>query len=136
MLKSLGFYKWAADGKMGPGTRSALTAFQKKNNIAATGKADLKTLNELRKQTMARSADRKPSVKKKDGAASRKISYDIKTIQSLLKGAGFYKGQIDGRMGPETVKAIKQFQRSRNLKAGGVMNVKTWEELKALEPRR
>ena len=136
MLKELGFYKRVVDSKMGKETRSALTAFQKQNNIDATGKADLKTLNELRKQTMARSADRKPSVKKKDGAVDLEVSYDIKTIQSLLKEAEFYKGQIDGRMGPETVKAIKQFQMSRSLKASGVINVKTWKELKKLEPRR
>ena len=100
------------------------------SNIAATGKVDLKTLNELRKQTSVWFEDSKPPVKNKDGASDREISYDIKTVQLLLKSTGFYKGKIDGKMGPETVKAIKRFQRSKNLKASGIINVKTWEKLK------
>jgi len=130
MLKELKFYAGFVDGKMGKETKNALTAFQKRNNIAATGKVDLKTLNELRKQTSVWFEDSKPPVKNKDGASDREISYDIKTVQLLLKSTGFYKGKIDGKMGPETVKAIKRFQRSKNLKASGIINVKTWEKLK------
>jgi len=135
MLKDLKFYSRSLDGKMGPQTRKALEAFQRKNNISVTGKADSKTLTELRKQIAARAKDIRPIVKKKDVAA-QKVSYNIKTIQSLLKNAGFYKGEIDGKMGPETVRAIKQFQRSKNLKESGVINVKTWEELKKYESGR
>src|SRR3989338_8918161 len=105
-------------------TRSPLTAFQKKNSISATGKADLKTLNELRKQTSSQSKNNKATAKNKK-TPGPKISYDIKTIQLLLKKAGFHKGQIDGKMGPETVKAIKQFQKSNNFKESGVINAKT-----------
>jgi len=130
MLKELKFYAGPVDGKMGKETRNALAAFQKKNNIAATGKVDLKTLNGLRKQTSVWFEDSKPPVKNKDGSSDSKNSYDIKTIQLLLKSAGFYKGKIDGKMGPETVKAIKRFQRSKNLKASGIINFKTWEKLK------
>lgn len=135
MLKELGFYRGFVDGKMGKETRSALTTFQKINSIDATGKADLKTLNELRKQTRSQSKNNKTTAKKKEDPG-QKVSYDIKTTQSLLKKAGFHKGQIDGKMGPETVKAIKQFQRSKNLKESGVINVKTWEELRKYETGR
>ena len=135
VLKDLGFYRGVVDGKMGKETRSALMLFQKKNNIDATGKADSKTLNELQKQTY-RSKNSSPPLRKKQDSSGQKVSYDIKTIQSLLKDAGFYKSEIDGKMGPLTVKAIKRFQKSRNLKESGVMNVKTWEELKKYEPGR
>lgn len=132
MLKELKIYTGPVDGKMGKDTRNALTAFQKKNNIAATGKANLKTLNGLRNQTSVWLEDSKPPVKNREGSSGPNISYDIKTIQLLLKRAGFYKGKIDGKMGPETIKAIKRFQRSKNLKASGVINLKTWEKLKTL----
>lgn len=132
MLKELKIYTGPVDGKMGKDTRNALTAFQKKNNIAATGKADLKTLNGLRNQTSVWLEDSKPPVKNREGSSGPNISYDIKTIQLLLKRAGFYKGKIDGKMGPETIKAIKRFQRSKNLKASGVINLKTWEKLKMI----
>ena len=50
-------------------------------------------------------------------------------VQSALKKAGFYKGDIDGKLGPQTKKAIKAFQKSKGLNPDGVIGVKTWEEL-------
>ena len=131
MLKTLKFYTGPMDGKMSKEVRNAIRTFQKKNSLNPTGRIDSKTLNELRKQTTVLSKDHKPSVKKV--STPQKISYDIKFIQSLLKNSKFYEGEVDGKMGPETVKAIKQFQKSRNLKQSGVINIKTWEELKKLE---
>lgn len=135
MLKELGFYKWFVDGKMGQETRNALKAFQKKNNLNATGRADSKTLNALQKQSNQSKNNVQP-VRKKQDSSHQKVSYDIKTIQSLLKQVGFYQGEVDGKMGPLTVKAIKRFQKSRNLKESGVINVKTWEELQKYETGR
>jgi len=131
MLKTLKFYTGPMDGKMSKEVRNAIRTFQKKNSLNPTGRIDSKILNELRKQTTVLSKDHKPSVKKV--STPQKISYDIKFIQSLLKNSKFYEGEVDGKMGPETVKAIKQFQKSRNLKQSGVINIKTWEELKKLE---
>ena len=107
----------------------------KEEGIEATDKVNSKTLNAPKKQTSAQSNNNKPAAKKQD-VSGQKVSYDIKTIQSLLKKAGFYKGQIDGKMGPQTVKAIKQFQRSKKFKESGVINVRTWEELKKYETGR
>ena len=36
---------------------------------------------------------------------------DIKIIQAYLKGMGFYKDKIDGSFGPNTVKAVKQWNK-------------------------
>jgi peptidoglycan hydrolase-like protein with peptidoglycan-binding domain len=51
-------------------------------------------------------------------------------IQMALKKAGFYKGAIDGKVGPQTRKAIKAFQKAKGLMADGVVGPKTWEKLK------
>ena len=53
----------------------------------------------------------------------------IKQIQIALKKAGFYRGEIDSKIGPKTKKAIIDFQRSKRLKPDGVVGLKTWEEL-------
>ncbi len=53
----------------------------------------------------------------------------IKQIQTALKKAGFYQGEIDSKIGPKTKKAIIDFQRSKRLKSDGVVGLKTWEEL-------
>lgn len=52
-----------------------------------------------------------------------------KQVQAALKKAGFYKGDIDGKSGPQTKKAIKAFQKSKGLNPDGVIGVRTWEEL-------
>lgn len=53
----------------------------------------------------------------------------VKQIQSALKKANFYKGEIDGKIGPQTKRAIKTFQKSKGFNPDGVVGPKTWEEL-------
>ncbi len=50
----------------------------------------------------------------------------VNEIQAALKNAGFYTGQVDGKSGPMTKKAIEDFQKANNLKADGVVGLKTW----------
>jgi peptidoglycan hydrolase-like protein with peptidoglycan-binding domain len=56
-------------------------------------------------------------------------------IQTALKNAGFYSGAIDGKIGPNSKKAIVEFQKSQGLAADGKVGPKTWEVLvKHLNP--
>lgn len=58
-----------------------------------------------------------------------------KDIQLALQNAGFYKGIVDGKTGPQTKQAIKDFQLKNSLKADGKVGPTTWDKLKAyLEP--
>ncbi len=50
-------------------------------------------------------------------------------IQTALKNAGLYQGNIDGKLGPKTKKAIEQFQTNNGLKADGKVGPKTWTAL-------
>ncbi len=52
-----------------------------------------------------------------------------KEIQQALKNANFYTGEIDGKIGPMTRKAIRDFQRSKGLVVDGKVGPKTWAEL-------
>ncbi len=52
-------------------------------------------------------------------------------IQQALKNAGLYGGEIDGKIGPKTMKAIEDFQAKNNLKVDGVVGPATWEKLKS-----
>lgn len=51
-------------------------------------------------------------------------------IQKALKSAGYYQGDVDGRIGPGTKDAVKAFQRDHGLGADGVVGRQTWEKLK------
>jgi len=49
--------------------------------------------------------------------------------QKALKNAGFYTGNIDGRVGPRTKTAIQEFQKAKGLKVDGKVGPRTWAEL-------
>jgi peptidoglycan hydrolase-like protein with peptidoglycan-binding domain len=44
---------------------------------------------------------------------------DTKQVQESLRDKGFYKGPVDGTMGPQTRAAIQQYQQSENLPVTG-----------------
>jgi len=49
----------------------------------------------------------------------------IKQAQQQLKSAGFYKGKVDGNMGPETKQAVSQFQQQKGLDQTGKLDQQT-----------
>ena len=54
-----------------------------------------------------------------------------KDIQRALQNAGFYKGALDGKIGPKTREAVRQFQQVNGLKVDGVVGKETWSRLSA-----
>jgi murein L,D-transpeptidase YcbB/YkuD len=50
-------------------------------------------------------------------------------IQTALKNAGFYTGEIDGKIGSQTKEAIMNFQKENNLNPDGAVGSKTWSIL-------
>lgn len=50
-------------------------------------------------------------------------------IQIALKNAGYYDGKIDGKIGPVTKAAIREFQDDMGLKVDGVAGPNTKEKL-------
>lgn len=59
-------------------------------------------------------------ITKPDGDERIPNGCDMKTLQSLLKNAGYDPKGIDGKCGPGTRKAIKSFQTAQNLSADGI----------------
>lgn len=49
----------------------------------------------------------------------------VQSAQQALQQGGFYKGTVDGKMGPHTRQAIRSFQQSKGLHATGHLNQKT-----------
>lgn len=59
-----------------------------------------------------------------------RVKASAKDVQKALKGSGYYKGAIDGKLGRGSKRAIKEFQKDHGLVADGVVGRKTWSELK------
>lgn len=53
-----------------------------------------------------------------------------KDIQAALKNSNFYQGDVDGKFGPKTKKAVEDFQAANDLKPDGKVGPNTWEKLK------
>jgi len=55
---------------------------------------------------------------------------DEMSIQKALKNLGLYQGELDGKVGPKTREAVREFQKQNNLVADGKVGSKTWSLLK------
>ena len=75
------------------------------------------------------SASSAPTTAEASPASTPRLKPSKKEIQQALKNAGFYHGTIDGKLGPKTREAIKEFQRANGLKADGVIGRQTWDTL-------
>ena len=53
----------------------------------------------------------------------------IGRVQTALANNGFNPGPVNGRLGPETIAALNQYQRSRNLPIDGYLNMDTVRSL-------
>ena len=56
-------------------------------------------------------------------------------LQLVLTNLGYKPGPIDGRSGPRTREALKQFQKDEGLPATGVLDAETTQRLRAASPR-
>ena len=75
-----------------------------------------------------------PARSSSSGKGAIRVPIPARTVQAALREAGFYKGNIDGKVGPQTVRAISDFQRSQGIKADGIVGKVTWQHLQAFVP--
>lgn len=53
----------------------------------------------------------------------------VKAAQQALKDKGLYDAEVDGIMGPRTREAVREFQKTENLKATGRLDAETLARL-------
>ncbi len=129
-LKELSFLSGTADGKYGSATQKAVSDFQTKNGLTATGVADVATQEKLFEGqsknrsgktvtvSTASSAEGAPIFQGKEGDA-------VKRLQQALKDLGYYSNSCDGKCGSLTVSAIRAFQKKNGLDATGTADKAT-----------
>ncbi len=75
--------------------------------------------------TTAQPSGSAPPSASSTGAPQASTGSTIQSAQQALQQNGFYKGTVDGKMGPHTRQAIRSFQQSKGLHATGHLNQKT-----------
>jgi len=103
------------------------TQFPSQEKILAQQTVESKVISEPQPQ-----AEAVVKTQETEGGAQPSESWARPTdieIQEALKNAGFYQGEIDGKIGPASKKAIEDFQTQNNLVADGKVGPRTWEKL-------
>jgi len=130
-LQQHGFYDGNIDGIVGPKTRTALTQFQQQQGLPATGAWNSETANALGLDVMqserqpvrgtdssmeARGSElqQEPGVRgEPTGMTSISLAHlneeQTRSIQERLRELGHYRGEIDGKVGPQTRAALRGF---------------------------
>lgn len=148
-LKNSGYYTGNVDGVDGPATQAAIRKYQGDNQLKVNGKLDRKTCDKLgvkNEGEASRSAESNPrdGNANANGDANRHANQNpdanqnanrnathssVSAAQRSLRKKGFYKGNIDGSMGPETQSAIREFQKNSNLNVTGKLDDATLSRL-------
>lgn len=110
-LQTEGYSIGPIDGRLGPSTIDALTAFQTDHGLEATGHLDGDTILALEND-------------------NEEVDHLlIEAIQTQLTELGEYSGQIDGVWGPSGVDAVVSFQSTHGLPASGALDPATFQKL-------
>jgi peptidoglycan hydrolase-like protein with peptidoglycan-binding domain len=102
----------SVDGQFGPGTQTAVQNFQRANSLSATGVVNADTWEKLISTVQNGSS----------GDA-------VRAAQDQLVNTFGYAIGIDGAFGNGTKGAVQNFQRSRDLTDGGIVEINTWSAL-------
>jgi len=139
ILQNEGYTPGNTDGRMGKETRDAIKMYQESIGVKSTGYIDKITLTQLEetrrtKEILQSKKEYVSKTKPARQADSSKAEFrpTTKEIQLALKNAGFDPGSFDGKLGPRTRQAIKDFQKSKGLVPDGVVGPKTWNLLSKL----
>ncbi len=106
-----GFSCGKIDGKLGGKMRETIARFQEAKGLVVTRFLDDKTWAALNMVTAT--------------GLVKEAKLDLNVVQQILKESGFYTGTIDGKIGPKTIKAVKDFQKANGLNPDGRIGAKT-----------
>jgi peptidoglycan hydrolase-like protein with peptidoglycan-binding domain len=118
LLRENGFHPGDIDGVAGKRTREAIIAAQRFYGLEPDGIVGPATLVALESRA----------------AAVIREDVSVQQLQRLLQARGFYRGPIDGVIGPETRGAIVAAQRHYGLETDGIAGSRTLEALRQERP--
>jgi peptidoglycan hydrolase-like protein with peptidoglycan-binding domain len=122
-LRALGLYCGPVDGVVGPQTRVAVAAAQRRAGLPATGVVGTRTRASL--GPLGRPLFGKRPIVPGD------FGLDVSVLQFLLTRDGYYHAALDGYFGPHLGSAVRAFQRHAHLSVDGIAGPHTLAALVA-----
>jgi peptidoglycan hydrolase-like protein with peptidoglycan-binding domain len=99
-----------------PATASTKKAVRHKSTAKSGSAPAVQTAH---RRTPSKTAKRPPQAVARRSNQQQPSQDRYKQIQQSLADKGYFKGQADGNWGPESVDALKRFQREQNLTEDG-----------------
>ena len=121
-LRRAGYSPGPIDGRYGPLTAAAVERFQAVHRLRVDGIVGPQT-----RQALLAAPVLSPGA----GEVGAHGSLAVARLQRRLRRAGFTPGPIDGRFGPRTERAVREFQHARHLAVSGVAGAVTDRALAA-----
>jgi peptidoglycan hydrolase-like protein with peptidoglycan-binding domain len=109
-LDARGYGPLASDGVMGIGTRAAIMAFEHDSGLPLTGEASEALLKRV---LFGPAVGAAPAEQAKGKSAE--AEQVIRAVQKGLVTLGYQVARVDGRLGEDTIKAIRDFEVDRGL---------------------
>lgn len=106
-LKERGYETGAADGQAGLMTRAAIIAYEYDRDLPLTGEPTSELLKEILLESSPVVAVARQSAGREQSVQATQV---IRTIQQSLATLGYAPGKVDGRLGDDTIRAIRQFE--------------------------
>jgi peptidoglycan hydrolase-like protein with peptidoglycan-binding domain len=127
-LAAHGYSPGKADGRLGARTRGAIEDYQRDAGLPVDGEPSAALLQHLR-SPQARVHAKGLQV---DQAA---VPQDVVIrTQQLLESRGYYRGRMDGHVGPEAREAARRFQADAGLPQTGELNEALLDQLRKADP--
>jgi peptidoglycan hydrolase-like protein with peptidoglycan-binding domain len=139
------FVPGGPDGVFGPATKTAVSSFQRWNQLPVTGDVDAATASKLKLAPAASAGPRPPAPPSapaapvaKDGFVGLKTGArgdSVKVLQRALIAAGItIRGGADGVFGPMTAAALTSYQQSKGLAPTGIVDASVVAKLALGKP--
>jgi LysM repeat protein len=111
-LRAYGLYPGPIDAQAGPATAAAIKAFQRRKHLPVDGIAGVRTRAKL--GPLGRPLFGKRTITRGD------FGWGVSVLQYLLHRRSLYEGPFDGYVGPDTIRALKRYQRQTGLVVDGI----------------
>ncbi len=133
-LFQLAWFPELTTGSYGPGTRAAVSGFQAKRGLEATGVVDERTWRRLGAMTKRPTHDQLFNVLHPGPAllASGDTGEEVRDLQARLVAIQWLFGRVSGDYDDETVAAVRGFQRKREIPVTGEVDQRTLDRLHAM----
>ena len=149
-LRSAGFDPGPLDGRLGPKFSAAIAAYQRAQGLPVDGRVSIDLLSRLARENLRQGrtapfpASPEASRDTGAGAPDRQTALQtpatgaspaprgrslVRSIQERLAARGYYRGPLDGSLGPKTRAAIETYQRAQRYETTGRPSRAMYEEL-------